>query len=160
VREGDHYVINGQKLWTSNGAQRRLDVRAGAHRPERQEAEGHHLPADRHEDARHQVRPIITLDGDHHTNEVFFDNVRVPVKNRIGEENKGWDYAKFLLGNERVGIARVGLSKNRARRAKRAGAGDGRRQAAVRGHALSREAGAIEVELKALEITNMRWWRT
>ena len=54
------------------------------------------------------VRPIITLDGEHEVNEVWFENVEVPVENRIGEENKGWTYAKFLLGHERTGIAGVG----------------------------------------------------
>src|SRR5664279_4774992 len=57
------------------------------------------------------VRPIQTIDGGHEVNEVFFDDVEVPYENLIGEENKGWDYAKFLLGNERTGIARVGVSK-------------------------------------------------
>src|SRR3546814_11768244 len=59
------------------------------------------------------VRPIETIDGGRDANEVFFDDVRVPVENRIGEEGKGWDYAKHLLGNERSGIARIGLSKER-----------------------------------------------
>ena len=62
------------------------------------------------------VRPILTIDGSHEVNEVFFDDVQVPVENRVGEENKGWDYAKFLLGNERTGIARVGASKAQVRR--------------------------------------------
>ncbi len=64
------------------------------------------------------VRPIQTIDGGHEVNEVFFDDVEVPVENLVGEENKGWDYAKFLLGNERTGIARVGVSKERIRRIK------------------------------------------
>ena len=51
------------------------------------------------------VRPIIMLDGDHEVNEVFFDNVEVPAENLIGEENKGWTYAKYLLGHERTNIA-------------------------------------------------------
>ena len=59
------------------------------------------------------MRPISTIDGGHEVNEVFFDDVRVPAENLVGEENKGWDYAKFLLGNERTGIARVGVSKER-----------------------------------------------
>ena len=62
------------------------------------------------------VRPILTIDGSHEVNEVFFDDVKVPVENRVGEENKGWDCAKFLLGNERTGIARVGASKAQVRR--------------------------------------------
>src|SRR5690348_18268054 len=57
------------------------------------------------------VRPIELIDGGHEVNEVFFEDVRVPAENLVGEENKGWDYAKFLLGNERVGIARVGFTK-------------------------------------------------
>ncbi len=64
------------------------------------------------------MRPIQTIDGGHEVNEVFFDDVEVPVENLVGEENKGWDYAKFLLGNERTGIARVGVSKERIRRIK------------------------------------------
>src|SRR5437879_453700 len=57
------------------------------------------------------VRPIIMLDEEHEVNEVFFDNVRVPVENLVGQENKGWTYAKYLLGHERTGIAAVGRSK-------------------------------------------------
>jgi alkylation response protein AidB-like acyl-CoA dehydrogenase len=88
---------------------------------------------------------------------VFFDNVRVPVSNIIGEENKGWNYAKFLLGNERVGVARVGLSKGRIASAKHFA-----RQIDDGGQPLSENVrfreklAAIEVELKALEMTNMR----
>ena len=64
------------------------------------------------------MRPIITIDGGHEVNEVFFDDVQVPAENLVGEENKGWDYAKFLLGHERTSIARVGVSKMRVRRIK------------------------------------------
>ena len=64
------------------------------------------------------MRPILTIDGGAEVNEVFFDDVEVPVENLVGEENKGWDYAKFLLGNERTGIARVGISKERIQRIK------------------------------------------
>ena len=86
------------------------------------------------------VRPIQTIDGGHEVNEVFFDDVKVPVENRVCEENKGWNCAKFLLGNERTGIARVGASKaqhpppqgDRRARARR-------RQAADRGRALPRQ---------------------
>jgi len=64
------------------------------------------------------VRPSRSSNGSHEVNEIFFDDVEVPVENLIGEENKGWDYAKFLLGNERTGIARIGVSKERIRRIK------------------------------------------
>jgi alkylation response protein AidB-like acyl-CoA dehydrogenase len=103
------------------------------------------------------VRPIITLDGHHETNEMFLENVRVPVANRLGEENKGWDYAKYLLGHERSGIARVGVSKMRLRRARdlaqRVPLGSGTLADDPR---FRERAAAIEVELKALEITQMR----
>ena len=65
------------------------------------------------------VRPIQTIDGGFEVNEVFFDNVRIPLDNIVGQENKGWDYAKFLLSNERNGIARVGISKARLAKIRR-----------------------------------------
>src|SRR3546814_3471720 len=64
------------------------------------------------------VRPIILLDGEHEVNEVFFDDVRVPVANRVGEENQGWTCAKYLLTHERTNIAGVGLSKQALRQLK------------------------------------------
>src|SRR6202040_3582918 len=64
------------------------------------------------------VRPIQTIDGGFEVNEVFLDDVEMPVKNLVGEENKGWDYAKFLRVNERAGISPVGVSKERIRRIK------------------------------------------
>ena len=64
------------------------------------------------------VRPIQTIDGGREVNETFFDDVKVPVENLVGEENRGWDCAKFLLGNERTGIARVGYTKQRVQRIK------------------------------------------
>jgi alkylation response protein AidB-like acyl-CoA dehydrogenase len=88
---------------------------------------------------------------------MFLENVRIPVANRIGEQNKGWDYAKYLLGHERSGIARVGISKMRVRRAKELAA-----RIDAGGRPLSEDRGfrervaMLEIELKALEITQMR----
>ena len=62
------------------------------------------------------VKPIITMEGGHEVNEVFFDDVRVPLDNRIGEEHKGWTYAKFLLGYERSGMAGVPRAKRQLKR--------------------------------------------
>jgi alkylation response protein AidB-like acyl-CoA dehydrogenase len=156
-RDGDHYVINGQKLWTSTAHFADwcfLLVRTDPHARKQQGIT--YLLMDMKSPGI-TVRPIITLDGHHETNEMFLENVRVPVANRLGEENKGWDYAKYLLGHERSGIARVGVSKMRVRRAK---------ELATRvfsgGKPLSEDIGfrqrvaALEVELKALEITQMR----
>jgi alkylation response protein AidB-like acyl-CoA dehydrogenase len=103
------------------------------------------------------VRPIVTIDGGAEVNEVFFDDVKVPVENRIGEEGKGWDYAKFLLGNERTGIARVGVSKQRVRRLKELAAleiGHGRPM--IEDRRFREKIAAVEIELKALEMTQLR----
>ena len=103
------------------------------------------------------VRPIQTIDGGQEVNEVFFDEVRVPVENRVGEENRGWDYAKFLLGNERTGIARIGTSKARIRRLKEIAAleraGD---KPLIEDERFRMKIAAVEVELKALEMTQLR----
>ena len=103
------------------------------------------------------VRPIQTIDGGHEVNEVFFDNVRVPLDNLVGVENKGWDYAKFLLSNERNGIARVGVSKARLARIRELAAipayGD---KPKIDDPVFRMKLAAVEVELKALEMTQMR----
>ena len=102
-------------------------------------------------------RPIIGLDKEHTLNEVFFDDVRVPIANRIGEENKGWTYAKFLLGNERTSIARIAQSKLRVKHLHEIAAHE-----KVDGHLLNedrdfmRKLTQIEVDLMALEYTELR----
>ena len=109
------------------------------------------------DDAGISVRPIITLDAEHHTNEVFFDDVRVPAENIIGEVNKGWTYAKALLGYERTEVARIGLSKRLLKVAKERAA-----ERTVNGVPLAetpvflRKLAAIEIELKAVELLNLR----
>jgi len=103
------------------------------------------------------VRPIVTMDGSAEVNEVFFDEVKVPVANRVGEENKGWNYAKFLLGNERTGIARIGISKARIRRLKELAA---QQQSGgkplIADERFRAKIAAVEIELKALEMTQLR----
>jgi alkylation response protein AidB-like acyl-CoA dehydrogenase len=156
VREGDHYIINGQKLWTTNG--HRADWMYGLVRTStdgKKQAGISYLLIDMASPGV-QVRPVVTLDNDHHTNETFFDNVKVPVKNLIGDENKGWTIAKFALGNERAGIAKVGLSKARLALVKALA-----QRVEVDGKPLAESSrfrekmALIETELKALEITNM-----
>ena len=103
------------------------------------------------------VRPIQTIDGGHEVNEVFFDSVRVPLENLVGQENKGWDYAKFLLGNERNGIARVGISKARVARIRQlASLSTYGGQPKMADPLFRMKLAAVEVELKALEMTQMR----
>ncbi|WP_272807755.1 acyl-CoA dehydrogenase family protein (plasmid) [Shinella yambaruensis] len=102
VRDGDHYVVNGQKTWTSWAHWADMIfvlVRTDA--TVKKQAGISFLLIDMNTPGI-TVRPIIGITRHHHLNEVFFDNVRVPVENRIGEENQGWTYAKFLLANERL----------------------------------------------------------
>ncbi|NMF88620.1 acyl-CoA dehydrogenase family protein [Aromatoleum petrolei] len=157
VRDGDHYIINGQKLWTSQAHHADWCFCLVRTDPAAKKQQGISYLLIDMKSPGITVRPIITLDGNHETNEMFLDNVRVPVANRVGEENKGWDYAKFLLGHERSGIARVGVSKYRVRRAKELAAkvmlGD---KTLVEDPAFRERVAAIEVELKALEMTQMR----
>jgi alkylation response protein AidB-like acyl-CoA dehydrogenase len=90
-------------------------------------------------------------------NEVWFDNVRVPGANMVGDPRKGWDYAKFLLSNERIGIARLGFTKERLRRIRALAASEtehGRPLLEDRG--FRERLAALEVELKALELTQLR----
>ncbi len=103
------------------------------------------------------VRPIITLDEDHEVNEVFFDNVRVPVANLVGEEGKGWTYAKYLLGHERTGIAAVGRSKRELGFLKRI-AGDQVKNGRplLDDPLFAAKVASIEIELMALEMTVLR----
>ena len=104
------------------------------------------------------VRPIIMLDGEHEINEVWFEDVKVPVGNRVGEENKGWTYAKFLLGHERTGIAGIGRSKAALKRLKKiacAQPGDDGRPLIEDARFRDRIA-RVEMELMALAITNLK----
>jgi alkylation response protein AidB-like acyl-CoA dehydrogenase len=103
------------------------------------------------------VRPIIMLDEDHEVNEVFFDNVRVPVANLVGQENRGWTYAKYLLGHERTGIAAVGRSKRElaflkrlARREQKNG------RPLLEDPLFAAKVADLEIELMALEMTVLR----
>src|SRR4030095_3515192 len=112
VRRGDHYVVNGQKTWTTLAhmadwifclvrteptAERRTDGLS-------------FLPIDMRTPGI-TVRPLVLMDGGHEVNEVFFDDVQVPVDNRVHDEGKGWTVAKYLLGHERMNTARIGTSK-------------------------------------------------
>ncbi|MGH6740970.1 MAG: acyl-CoA dehydrogenase family protein, partial [Bradyrhizobium sp.] len=157
-REGDHYIVNGQKIWTSTAHMADWCfclVRTDPNAPKRQMGITFLLVDMKTPGLT--VRPIISIDGTHHLNEVFFDDVKVPVENRIYEENKGCDVAKFLLGNERTGIARLGKSKERVRFAK-----EQAREMRSGGGALSddfefrRRIAQLETDIKALEITQLR----
>jgi len=110
-REGDHYVVNGQKTWTTLGQHANKIFCLVRTDPSAKKQEGISFLLIDMDTPGITVRPIITLDGEHEVNEVFFDDVRVPVENLVGEENKGWTCAKYLLTHERTGQAGIGLSK-------------------------------------------------
>ncbi|KUI32097.1 acyl-CoA dehydrogenase [Mycobacterium sp. IS-1496] len=112
IRDGDTYVVNGQKTWTTLG--QHADwifclVRTDPQAPKRQ-AGISFLLFDMNTPGI-TLRPIKLVDGSFEVNEVFFEDVRVPADQLVGEENQGWSYAKFLLGNERTGITQVGRTK-------------------------------------------------
>lgn len=158
VRDGDHFVINGQKTWTTLAQHAdwgfflcRTDPTAA--KPQ----EGISFILVDMTTPGIEVRPIITIDGSHEVNEVWLTDVRVPVENMVGEENKGWTYAKFLLAHERSGIAGVAASK-RAIEKLRVIAGnemiDGEPLASD--DSFSRKVSQLEIDLTALEYTELR----
>ncbi len=156
-RKGDKYVVNGQKIWTTLAQYGDWIFCLVRTDPSAKAQEGISFLLIDMKTPGITVRPIITIDGGREVNEVFFDNVEVPAENLVGQENKGWDYAKFLLGNERTGIARVGMSKAKVIRIKELAALEfaGERPL-IEDPRFQEKLAAVEIELKALEMTQLR----
>jgi pimeloyl-CoA dehydrogenase large subunit len=156
-RDGDSWVISGQKTWTTLAQYADWIFVLARTNPEAKKQEGISFFLVDMKSPGITVRPIQTIDGGHEVNEVFFDDVRAPLDALVGQENKGWDYAKFLLANERNGIARVGISKARLDRVRELAAipvyGSGPK---IDDPFFRAKLAAVEVELKALEMTQMR----
>ena len=110
VRDGDHYIVNGHKTWTTLAQHADWIFCLVRTDPTAKPQSGISFLLIDMKSPGITVRPIITIDGSHEVNDVFLEDVRVPVENLIGEENKGWTYAKFLLGNERTSMAGIGRS--------------------------------------------------
>jgi len=146
VREGDHYIVNGQKTWTSFAHWGDWIFCLVRTNPEGKPQEGISFLLIDMKTPGVTVRPIIMLDGAHHVNDVFLDNVKVPVANRIGPENEGWTCAKFLLANERLGIAEVPASK-RGVRALRELADE---------PSLREKIADVDLQVQALEMSELR----
>ena len=155
--DGDVYVVNGQKTWTTLG--QHADMMFCLVRTEQTERrqEGISFLLIDMKTPGITVRPIITLDEEHEVNEVWLDNVRVPVANLVGEEGKGWTYAKYLLGHERTGIAAVGRSKRELGFLKRLAAGQTKNAKPLLEDPLfAAKVATIEIDLMALEMTVLR----
>ncbi|WP_157267019.1 acyl-CoA dehydrogenase family protein [Azohydromonas aeria] len=155
--QGEHYIVNGQKTWTTLAQHAdwifclvRTDPAAKAQR-------GISFLLIDMKSPGISVRPIITLDGAHEVNEVWFENVRVPAENLIGEENAGWTYAKFLLGHERTNIAGIGIAKRELARLKAVAARERKNgRPLLQDPLFSARVAQVEIDLMALEVTNLR----
>lgn len=158
VQDGDDYVVNGMKIWNSYGheADWMFALVRTSSAGKQQEGISVLLIDMRTKGISH--RPIITIDGSHILNEIRFENVRVPVANRIGEENKGWTYAKYLLGNERALIAQIAQSTRVLAKLKAIATEekDGFGARLIDDPDFRLKMSNIEVELEGLRVTNDR----
>ena len=153
VRDGDTYIVNGQKTWTTLG--QHADwifnlVRTDPQAPKRQA--GISMLLMDMSTPGITLRPIKLIDGSFEVNEVFFEDVRVPADQLVGEENKGWSYAKFLLGNERTGITQVGRTKVKLAEAKARAKESG----LIDDPLFAARLAEAENDVIALELTQMR----
>jgi alkylation response protein AidB-like acyl-CoA dehydrogenase len=151
VREGDDYIVDGQKTWTTLAQYADWIFCLVRTNTEVKQQEGISFLLIDMKSPGISVKPIVVLDGAQEVNEVFFDNVRVPVANRVGEENKGWTYAKFLLVNERSGMAGIARSKQAVARLKKFA-----RAELADGDDFFRKLAETEIDLAALEFTELR----
>ncbi|WP_433562811.1 acyl-CoA dehydrogenase family protein [Nocardia sp. CA-151230] len=157
VRDGDSYIVNGQKIWTTLAQYADWIFCLVRTDPTVKKQAGISMLLFDVKTPGVTIRPIKLIDGHHEVNEVFFENVRVPADQLVGEENMGWTYAKFLLGNERTGITGVGRTKVKLGVAKeyaaqiRSGSGT-----LLEDPAFAARVAEIENELLALELTLMR----
>ncbi|MBK0400262.1 acyl-CoA dehydrogenase family protein [Limibaculum sp. M0105] len=157
VRQGDHYVVNGQKTWTTLGHHANMMFCLARTDPDAKPQEGISFLLIDMASPGIEVRPIVTLDGEHEVNEVWLTDVKVPAKNLVGEENRGWTCAKYLLGFERTGIAGVAFSKaalSHLKRVARERRKDGRPLA--ENPFFAARMARLEIDLMAMDIFNLR----
>ena len=158
VRDGDQYIVNGQKLWTSYAHWADMMFCLVRTDPDAKAQEGISFILIDMKIPGIEIRPIIGLDMGHTLNEVFLEDVRVPVENLVGEENKGWTYAKYLLQKERTFVARVAQSRHLVARLKIIAAeqrvGDGH---LIDSADFKRRLTSLEIDLRALEYSELRY---
>lgn len=157
VRDGDHYVVNGQKTWTTLGHFANKIFCLVRTDPHAKKQEGISFMLIDMSDPGVSVKPIVTIDGGHEINEVFLDDVKVPASDLVGEENMGWTYAKYLLTHERTGIANVGHATAQYESMKRIVAAQMRAGKPLRDDPyFAARLAKLEIELEAMRITNLR----
>ena len=158
VRDGNQYIVNGQKLWTSYAHWADMMFCLVRTDPDAKAQEGISFILIDMKIPGIEIRPIIGLDMGHTLNEVFLEDVRVPVENLVGEENKGWTYAKYLLQKERTFVARVAQSRHLVARLKIIAAeqrvGDGH---LIDSADFKRRLTSLEINLRALEYSELRY---
>jgi alkylation response protein AidB-like acyl-CoA dehydrogenase len=153
VRDGDDWVINGQKAWTTLGQHADwIFVLCRTNPDAERKQKGISFILCPMDAEGVTLRPVQLIDGGYEVNEVFFEDVRVPAENLVGEENAGWSYAKFLLGNERVGVAPVGATKRALATVKQTATETG----AIEDPLIAAQVIELENELLALELTALR----
>jgi alkylation response protein AidB-like acyl-CoA dehydrogenase len=157
IRDGDCYVVNGQKTWTTLGQHANMIFCLVRSDRQARKQEGISFLLIDMKTSGVEVRPIITLDGKHEVNEVFFTDVRVPIENLVGEEHQGWTYAKYLLTYERTNIAGIGFSVAALERLKEVA-----EKLTKNGRPLTEDPyfatrlARIEIDLENMKTTNLR----
>jgi alkylation response protein AidB-like acyl-CoA dehydrogenase len=155
-RKGDYYLVNGQKTWTTLGQYGDWIFCLVRTSSEGKPQTGISFLLIDMKSPGVSVRPIITMDGEHEVNEVWFDNVEVPADQLIGEENKGWTYAKHLLAHERTNIADVNRAKRELERLKRIAKAEGLMGQGSDDVRFRDEIAKLEVDVVALEMMVLR----
>jgi alkylation response protein AidB-like acyl-CoA dehydrogenase len=157
IRDGDYYIVNGQKTWTTYAQYADWIFCLVRTDPLVKNQLGISFLLIDMQSSGIEVRPIKLMDGGQEVNEVYFDNVKVPVENRIGEENKGWTYAKYLLTHERTMQGEVAVSKRHLEKirvsAAKTPAGNGN---LMEDPSYKKKVAEVEIELMALEYTYLR----
>jgi alkylation response protein AidB-like acyl-CoA dehydrogenase len=157
VRQGDHYLVNGQKTWNTLGHYADWIFCLVRTSTEGRPQQGISFLLIDMKSPGITLRPITMLDGEHEINEIWFDNVQVPAQNLVGDENKGWTYAKFLLTHERTNNAGIGPCKRALKKLKEIAAAQiaGGRPL-IEDLRFRDRIALVELELMALEVTNLR----
>ena len=157
IKCGDQYLVNGQKTWTTLAQHANMIFNLVRTSNEGKPQQGISFLMIDMNSPGIEVRPIKTIDGGHEVNEVWFSDVRVPAENLIGEENKGWTYAKYLLSHERNNIATVGISKKKLEKLKVIAKNEFRNGLPlIKDPLFAARLARLEISLLNMETTNLR----